>query len=241
MKSKLFIVGDVHGEYDLLKKLLTLWNKEEEQLVFLGDLADRGPKSKQCFLLVKQLVENEQAICLSGNHEDILLKWLAEPQDNFDWYLRNGGQATLESLLYPGVMEEESPLDMAKLIQGRFAELIEFIEELPLYYETEYCICVHAGVNLALENWKDTSRRDFIWIRDPFHQAKNTLDKYIVFGHTPVQSLHSKLTDTHLWYSDKKIGIDGGAVYHGALHGVVLSENGIEADYQVMHPQHRWE
>lgn len=241
MVDKLFIVGDIHGEYDLLEKLLKLWDSQTEQLVFLGDLADRGPKSKQCFLKVKELVETEQAICLSGNHEDILVKWLESPEEHFDWYLRNGGQATIESLLYVGVIEEETPLEMAQQIKFRYADLIQFIKQLPLYYETDYCVCVHAGVNLSLDNWKETSRRDFIWIREPFHEAKNTLNKYIVFGHTPVQSLHSKLTDTHLWYSDKKIGIDGGAVYHGALHGLVLSQHGIEANYQIMHAQHRWE
>lgn len=241
MKEKLFVVGDVHGEYTLLEKLLKLWNEESEQLVFLGDLADRGPDSKKVFECVKQLVDDNRAICISGNHEDILLKWLDDPIENFDWYLRNGGQATLENLLYEGVLNELSPDVVAKQIKEQYADLVYFLANLPLYYETDYCICVHAGIDFSLNDWKETSRRDFLWIREPFHQASNTLDKYIVFGHTPVQSLHSKLTDTQLWYMDKKIGIDGGAVYNGALHGLVLSKEGIEADYQIIHPKHRWE
>ncbi|MBS4749954.1 serine/threonine protein phosphatase [Carnobacteriaceae bacterium zg-ZUI78] len=241
MKEKLFIVGDIHGEYDLLEKLLRYWNEEEQQLVFLGDLADRGPKTKECFLKVKELVDKKGAICISGNHEDILLKWLGDPQENMDWYLRNGGQATIEGLLYKGVLEEETPQEAASMIQTRYPDLITFIKELPLYYETDYCICVHAGVNFDLEDWHQTSRRDFIWIREPFHQTENTLGKPIIFGHTPVQSLHSRLFDTHLWYHKGKFGIDGGAVYNGALHGLIISKSGVEEHHQIIHPKHRWE
>lgn len=43
--EKVFVIGDIHGSFDLLEKLLTYWNPEEEQLVFLGDYIDRGPDS----------------------------------------------------------------------------------------------------------------------------------------------------------------------------------------------------
>lgn len=241
MKEKLFIVGDIHGEYQLLEKLLKHWDQDKEQLIFLGDIADRGPDCKKCLLTVQKLVNEKQAIWISGNHEDILLQWLNEPEENFEWYLRNGGQATMESLIYTGVLAEMSPSEMAATIKSNYPELIEMIQNLPLYYETDYCICVHAGLNFALEDWRETSRRDFLWIRDPFHQGKNTLDKYIIFGHTPVQSLHNHLFDTHFWYADKKICIDGGAVYNGALHGLVISPEGVEASYQMIHPSHRFE
>lgn len=241
MKEKLFIVGDVHGEYDMFEQVLSHWNESQEQLILLGDLADRGPKSKKCWLKAKELVEQKSAVCLMGNHEDIFLRWLDDPEENLDWYLRNGGQATLESLLYKGVLEESSPTEIAMQIRSIYADLIKFIQELPLYYETEYCICVHAGLDLDLEDWRQTSRRDFMWLREEFYSRKNPLEQLIVFGHTPVQSLHNHVGQTHIWYFQNKVGIDGGATYNGALHGVVVSKKGIEADYQVIHPNHRWE
>ena len=45
-KEKVFVVGDVHGQITMLDELLQYWNREEEQLIFLGDLADRGENSK---------------------------------------------------------------------------------------------------------------------------------------------------------------------------------------------------
>ena len=57
MKEEVFVVGDVHGEITLLKKLLEKWDREQQQLIFIGDLGDRGENSKACFLLAKELVE----------------------------------------------------------------------------------------------------------------------------------------------------------------------------------------
>ena len=76
MKSEFFVVGDVHGKIELLKDLLTKWDEENQQLLFLGDLIDRGEDSKACLELVWQLVQEKNAICLTGNHERMFLAWL---------------------------------------------------------------------------------------------------------------------------------------------------------------------
>ena len=46
-KSKLFVVGDIHGEYSLLEEELNKvgFNPTQDALVLVGDLADRGPES----------------------------------------------------------------------------------------------------------------------------------------------------------------------------------------------------
>lgn len=240
MKQKFFVVGDIHGEYDLLERLLTHWNEAEEQLIFLGDLADRGPQCKAVILKVKQLVEQKGAICVTGNHEDIFLQWLNDPEENLDWYMRNGGQATIDSLLYTNVLTQEGAQQAADKIKKAYASIVTFFQQRPLYYETDHYIFVHAGLNLTQDNWKDTSRRDCIWIRDEFHHAVNHTNKTIVFGHTPVQYLHKDDCNSNIWYRDFKLGIDGGAAYGGALHGVVLDEHGICANYQIYHPNKKW-
>jgi predicted phosphodiesterase len=42
MKNEFFVVGDVHGEFELLLDILKKWDEERQQLIFLGDLIDRG-------------------------------------------------------------------------------------------------------------------------------------------------------------------------------------------------------
>ena len=40
-----FVIGDVHGKAKMLKELLKKWDGES-QLIFLGDLIDRGEDSR---------------------------------------------------------------------------------------------------------------------------------------------------------------------------------------------------
>ena len=236
--KKLFIVGDVHGEYDLLKDLLKHWDRETQQLVFLGDLADRGPKSKECFELVRQLVSKEHAVCVTGNHENMILRWLENPEQKMNWYLKNGAETTFDSLFYPGIVKEKSPVEIAELFKKDYADLLDFIRNLPTYYEHPYAICVHAGFDLTLDDYRTTNPYDAVWIREDFYDSQIVPDKLIVHGHTPVISIRQDPSQTQVFYQKNKLNIDGGAVYYGSLHGVVIGENGLEADYQIFHPKY---
>lgn len=241
IRKKWFVVGDVHGEYDLLEKLLMHWDQETENLIFLGDLADRGPKSKACFEKVLALVNSGQARCIKGNHEVMFLEWLENPEERYLNYLRNGGKETIEDLLFEDATVEQSPQELAAQIKEQYPELLAGLKALPFYIEEESFICVHAGINLDLEDWRETSERDFVWMREEFFNHPERPDKRVIFGHTPVQTLHEDQTSTLLWYRDGRWNIDGGAAYGGALHGLVISEQGIEADYQIFHPKHNWD
>ncbi|KXT79007.1 metallophosphoesterase [Streptococcus sp. DD13] len=224
MKRELYIVGDIHGEYAMMKDILQYWKKEEQQLVLLGDLAERGPQSLECFLEGKRLVEEEGAIYIRGNHEKILFDWLEDPREAFDWYMRNGGGATITSLLGEEAFEVLSPEEMAQSIHKQYPDLLDFLKNRPLYFETETAICVHAAVDLSLDDWHETSIRDFIWQREPFHSTPNHLDKTIIFGHTVTSHLFKDDTRLTIWEKDGKIGIDTGAAYGGALTGLVWDD-----------------
>ena len=69
---------------------MTHWDRQS-QLVFLGDLIDRGEDSRKVIELVKDVVEQQGAICLSGNHEYMFLAWIDNPTERYDHYRRNGG------------------------------------------------------------------------------------------------------------------------------------------------------
>ncbi|KAF1304708.1 MULTISPECIES: metallophosphoesterase [Enterococcus] len=241
MKPYVFAISDIHGEYDLFVKEVANFDPTLHQLVLIGDLNDRGPHSKECFLLGKELVEKYGAIYLRGNHEEYFLQFLVHPEDWFQAYLRNGGKETMESLLHKGATEEYSPTEIAMMIRSRYSELVAFLIERPLYYEWKKYIFVHAGVDLTKKDWHDTSDHDFIWIREPFHEGKNNTGKTIVFGHTITPMLHGDMQTTDLWLSDNKIGIDGGAVFGGSVHGVVFDEKGILQDIEYQNLRGPWQ
>ncbi|MGG5343818.1 metallophosphoesterase family protein [Enterococcus sp. AZ192] len=241
MKDYLYVISDIHGEYELFKGLIDYFDPKVHQLVLIGDLNDRGPKTKESFLLGKELVEKYQAIYLRGNHEEYFLQFLNQPEDWFTSYVRNGGKETMESLLHKGASDEYSPTEIAMMICSRYKELIEFLKERPLYFEWKNYLFVHAGVDLAKKDWRETSPHDFIWIRDAFHQGKNNTGKTIVFGHTITPMLHGDMETTDLWISDHKIGIDGGAVFGGSVHGVIFNERGIVQDIELQNRQGPWQ
>ena len=60
-------------------------------------------------------------------------------------------------------------------------------------------------------------------------RSRKSYWKIIVFGHTPVYGLLKQERGTaELWVTeDGKIGMDGGAVYGGVLHGIVFTDQGM--------------
>jgi len=66
-----FIVGDLHGCYDELSKLMTYvkFDPKKDRLFSTGDLIDKGPKSSECLSLLNE----PWFFSVLGNNEDSLL------------------------------------------------------------------------------------------------------------------------------------------------------------------------
>lgn len=228
-----FAIGDVHGEFSLLNKMLENFDPERHQIILIGDLNDRGKRSREALYQGMDLVKKFGAVYLKGNHEDMLLQFLQFPEDLYHIYCVNGGLETIKSLIYPIDIKNYSPSELAEMIVARHYTLIKFLTNLPLYYETDNFIFVHAGIDLSLENWKNTEPEKFLWIREPFFEAKNRTHKTIVFGHTITPKLYKDMETTQIWMSDNKIGIDGGAVFGGCLLGVIFSDEDIQTVHSI--------
>jgi hypothetical protein len=77
------IIGDVHGQAELLESLLKklgyqsdltgAWFHSQRKALFVGDLINRGPEIKRTVKIVRQMVDGGYAEAVVGNHE---LAWI---------------------------------------------------------------------------------------------------------------------------------------------------------------------
>jgi serine/threonine protein phosphatase 1 len=182
--------------------------------VLLGDYVDRGPHSAR---VLERLAQGDLPIpfvALRGNHEQMFLNFLADPEFLSTWRQFGG----LEALHSFGV-------DLRDAREGRgyqraYDELAEamspevrmFLEQTVTSYEAgDYFFC-HAGVrpNVPLASQLD---KDLLWIRDEFLRSPAYHGKVVVHGHTPVGEPDRR---------PNRINIDTGAYVSGRLTSLVL-------------------
>lgn len=162
-------IGDVHGHYDGLIQLMeAIAPNSADQVYFVGDLIDRGPKSAQVINFVRQ--HGYQS--LMGNHEHLLLEAIPDGQvchDALQTWLYSGGQTTVASY------ERLSAL----------MEHMDWIRSLPTHLDLGDIWLVHAGVDPRLPIHEQTLQ-EYCWIREDFHsiQTPYFADKLIITGHT---------------------------------------------------------
>ncbi|MCP3672971.1 MAG: metallophosphoesterase [Gammaproteobacteria bacterium] len=136
-EGPLDIIGDVHGEIDVLEKLLSDLgydangdSAEGRRLVFLGDLIDRGPDSPAVVDKVIELVKNGKAQCLMGNHELNIL--LERPLPGNGW------------LMQPNHFEKTMEFHSKNVDPYKIEQYHEFFSSLPLALENNSLRLAHA-------------------------------------------------------------------------------------------------
>jgi len=212
--GRIFAVGDIHGSLNRLKDMIFLLDidKNRDTLVFVGDYIDRGPDSKGVLDFILELKKDlKNVVCLRGNHEEMFLDFTLEHK-NGPLFLLNGGRDTLSSY---GL--KKSGDGMAVNLPDRH---LQFLQTLPLYFETADFLFFHAGLRPGL-SLEQQDPHDLLWIRHEFFLSDTDFGRVVVFGHTPFPK---PLLTKH------KIGIDTGAVYGGKLTCIELPDRKI---YQV--------
>src|SRR5690606_21099264 len=213
------MISDIHGCLDELIGLLHAveYSPVRDKLVLLGDYVDRGPKSKEVVEQIMQLVNEHGAIAIKGNHDQRLAD-LIHNRDVKEKFIEHGGLETITSYTNSKDFTLEEAMEF---IRDNYIDHIHFLSSLPLYYEDQDHIYVHAGINPSVADWRLTSKHDFLYIKELFIRNKTTVkDRKIVFGHTKTIDIHGT---PDVWFSDDKIGIDGGCAYGLQLNALIFN------------------
>ena len=176
----IYIIGDIHGCFDTFKALLKQL-PENARICLVGDLIDRGPKSKQ----VVQYVIDNKIDCVKGNHEVMMYE---QPE----YWPVNGGIETLESYC-----EDPADYGYQKLDRKLFEEHQDWMRELPVYLEYpeiknedgRHLVVSHSLIHNVWKYRNDPDRNEMffkhtLWTRD-FRSVKDNPEIHNVIGHTP--------------------------------------------------------
>ena len=224
MTSPLYAMGDIHGRMDFLEAALE-WIRQDggddAPIVFLGDLEDRGPDSKQVIeLLSAGVAAGRNWEVIKGNHDRMFESFLrdgtlTDPQirSGIGWFHeRVGGLTTLESY---GI-EQAGRRPGAEVLAEALEKVPEahraFLAERPLMLEVGDLLFVHAGIRpgVAIE---DQVEDDLLWIRDEFLTDRRQHPRLVVHGHTPVDMP---------FHFGNHVNLDGGAGYGRPIYPAVF-------------------
>lgn len=223
-----YAIGDVHGRDDLLDVLLKnittdaagLSSAKRPLLIFLGDLVDRGDSSAG---VVERVLKTEaegafEVVCLIGNHEEALLRFIQNPLSVNGW-LKHGGVETLASYGHPNASPNMGANALEVMGKAFLASLppthLSLFLNLQRYLVVGDYLFVHAGVKPGVP-LAEQHDRDLFWIRRPFLEHAAPSEHIVVHGHTPAEG-PELLTG--------RIGIDTGAYASGVLTAIRLIDN----------------
>jgi serine/threonine protein phosphatase 1 len=190
-EKRTLIVGDVHGCFDELQELLkkASYNKENDRLIFVGDLINKGPKSMD----VLNWVKSEGCEVILGNHELGFIRYLMRPDPTFKAFIK-----------------------LEKEMEGKAKEWGEWMSHFPLYIKEDDFIIVHGGIvpGMKLEEtpdylitrirtW-DGKGEDMYNDEDPPWYEFYKEDTLVVYGHWAGQGLNIR---------ENTIGIDTGCCW----------------------------
>ncbi|MDX0889067.1 hypothetical protein GOD57_30150 [Sinorhizobium medicae] len=219
----IYAIGDIHGRADLLRPLIKAIKEDTKggipRFIFLGDIVDRGPESKECMEIVDDtLLRFPGSRLVLGNHDERFwhaISGILRNNECAEWLASFGGWQTVES--YCGG-QRPSVQEFAALMHDYYDHHIELLRSAVDKVETGNFCFVHAGVRPGV-SLADQDPLDLRWIRDEFLQHSGLFGKMIVHGHTPTES---EFPEIHR----NRIAVDTGAYYSGRLTAAVMETDG---------------
>jgi hypothetical protein len=196
--GRTIVIGDIHGCYDELAELLgKLTLAREDRVVAVGDLAVKGPKSREVLDLFST---DPRFSSVAGNHDVALVR---------HW---RGEDVSLKPCQTTALAELQTPDD----------RYFRYLASLPLFIGLESHVVIHAGLRPGVP-LDDQSADDLIELRTlgedrtsrkgtPWYEVYEGPPRAL-FGHWPAEEPR---------IGKNAIGLDTGCVYGGRLTAYVI-------------------
>ncbi len=211
-----YAIGDIHGCSDLLRDALRL--AKDKPVVCVGDYVDRGEHSDE---VLQMLLARPDITCLSGNHEEMMLRFIQAPDIYGSRWLRYGGVQTLASFNVGGVDASSDATKMQEardqLVEAMGPTLLDWMRALPTIWTSGNVAVVHAGADpcVAMEEQTPEVLR---WGHPDFHKNLRQDGIWVLHGHTIVDAPQ---------IAHGRIAIDTGAYATGRLTMAHVDAGGV--------------
>jgi len=214
-----YAVGDVHGCAALYRRLEDRIFADAREIgkppliVLLGDIVDRGLESATMIdHLLARPPAGVERMCLRGNHEDMMLRFLEKPSGGATW-LDFGGYETLMSygMRPPGDQGFNLPERQLRLMLDTCIPPAHraFLQALPYGLMVGNHALVHAGFDHAAP--ADAQQKQVLLWAAPRDIEGAAVT--VVHGHTIVENVV---------FTEGRIAVDTGAYVTGRLSAVRL-------------------
>lgn len=195
-EGRLFAIGDVHGRGDVLRELLAaIEPRPSDVFVFLGDLINRGPFTKQVIEQVLTLSDKCDVHVIKGNHEEMFIEACEGSTSELKRFLQFGGDKMLRS--YGVGTLSALPSEHSDLLRNKTKDCVESSDHL----------FTHAGYLpfMALSATPDKILRwDFMDNVPEPHMS----GKIVIYGHSSMPAIkdsgHAICIDTSCGVDDTK-------------------------------------
>ncbi len=232
--GRLLVTSDIHGHADHLRAVLEKADFcENDLLLIVGDMLDKGPDSLGTLRYIMKLCAEGRAVAMIGNVDYLRLVSIKEAIDNkenaqnlFDYinYMNDWKGTCFYKEMFDEIGTEPSSVEIIseniEKVWERFKPEFDFIASLPTVIETDKYIFVHGGIPEGEEAFYSTpdNERDALSylkadaFRDCAAEKGLKFSKYIVCGHWPVLNyLGGKLCcNPYFCNQTNIISIDGG-------------------------------
>lgn len=197
------IIGDIHGCFYELQALLDKAAlNEDDEIISVGDMVDRGPESLE---VVKFFMAHPHARAVRGNHEQKHLR-----------AIKGEAQPALSQLIARWEIGSE------------YEVVLAYFRSLPFYLELDDALIVHAYLepDIPLEEQEASILMGTLSAEK--HLKKNYDDAWYTYykGKKPVIVGHKRYMEDfeNLNYDGRVWGLDTACVHGEALTGLLLPD-----------------
>ncbi len=189
------VIGDIHGHADELQALLRKLGyvpdgagfrpPQGRQLVFVGDLIDRGPQQQRTLDIARSMVLAGHAHCVMGNHEFNAIGYVTQDPDTGDFLRPHIADTTecrknvAQHAAFIAQIGEDTPAHR---------HWVDWFRTLPLFIDL-------GGIRVSHASWHDPSIQAIICAADDARQPMTSAAMFLACHKDPaLESARLRLT-----------------------------------------------